>query len=89
MYLCVVCFFADLNPPAEALLRNINTTSCQLLVNKKQIREISLTKLFIFTSRDDATSSDVSSLDGSYILVNDCDDKVQYCQCTQDIGFEL
>ena len=64
MYLCVVCFFADLNPPAEASLRNINTTSCQLLVNKKQIREISLTKLFIFTSRDDATSSDVSSLDG-------------------------
>ena len=63
MYLCVACFFADLNPPAEALLRNINTTSCQLLVNKKQIREISLTKLFIFTSRDDATSSDVSSLD--------------------------
>ena len=46
-----------------------------------------------FLLANDATFSDsmfpVSTAGNSYILVNDCDDKVQYCQCTQDKGFEL
>ena len=81
-------------------------------VGKKQIREISLTKLFILTSRDilfktESTGTADSSSQMTQpspltclqsrrlehftlkILVNDCYNKVQYCQCTQDKGFEL
>ena len=64
------------------------------------VREISLTNLFIIPFKTESAGTADSSqkmkqpppivrfhsqqLENSYILMNDCDNKVQYCQCTQE-----